>query len=816
VTSTSISFEAQINPELFDTKYHFQYVQQSQFEVSGFTEAAETSGVDLGSAGRAKAAHGFAGGLAPDTTYRFRVVASNENGEVNTPEPAPQVTTFSIFSSGLPDGRAYEMVTPAHKIGEVFAPEPEQALGNTCDECLPGSNGQMMPMQSAPGGDTVAFQGQPFFAGFSASPNEYLGRRTASGWGAESLSSGAFNNFNEQGYMAFPTDLSRSVIYQHEPALSPDAPTRSGRAFDNLYLRDAGGAIQPLITSTDEPPHRSPEEATPDSNGFKVVYAGANAGTGASEPLSHVVFEANDALTGETAVAPKAAEIEPGERCRFTGDDCNLYEWDEGQLRLVNVLPSNASAAPAAVFGSGHELASPQLEAPAVDHAISDDGSRIFWSTPDGQVYVRIDGQETVEVKDHNGRFLTASPDGKKVVLSDGCLYDLEVEQCEDLTQDHSDVHQGGFTGVLGAAEDLSRVYFIDTKILSGEEANANKEKPEDGAFNLYVWQKNAPATFIGGLLPADNARGGNDRYGAWKAAKANRTAQVSPDGRFLTFMSQAALTGYDNAVAGSGSCRLSNTPACSEVFEYDAGAKTLTCVSCNPTGQRPLGPSSLSLIRGAPALPPVRQPDNLTADGEGRIFFESQDVLSPYDTNGHIQDVYEWEPPGVGGCELARGCVFLISSGHGVDDSMFLDSSETGNDAFFVTRERLIAADKDELLDLYDARAPHIQGEAVGFGESVTAPCEGEACQGAPATPPVFGPPASATFSGPGNLASPPVPKANVTPKRLSRAQRLANALRACAKKPKRQRRACRARAEKRYGPVKAKRKHKDNKGGK
>ncbi len=131
-----------------------------------------------------------------------------------------------------------------------------------------------------------------------------------------------------------------------------------------------------------------------------------------------------------------------------------------------------------------------------MDRAISEDGSRIFWSEePSGQLYVRIDGEETREIDD-SGLFLTASADGSKVLLDNGCLYEVDAEACEeDLTQG-----QGGFKGILGSADDLSRIYFIDTAVLTGGEENANGEAAEAGENNLYAWEEGA-ATFVGVLL---------------------------------------------------------------------------------------------------------------------------------------------------------------------------------------------------------------------------------------------------------------------------------------------------------------------------
>jgi hypothetical protein len=730
VTTTSANLRAQVNPKSFDTHYHFEYLTEAKYQANGetFAGAQSTPEVDLGSAGEAQTAHGFAGGLSPDTAYRFRVIAESAGGETTSAEPAPRFVTFAAFPPGLPDGRAYEMVSPPQKAGEVIPPTK-----NICkSECFPGTN-QLMPMQSAPDGEAVLYQGQPFSPGLAAGSDEYLARRGSSGWGTQGLSSPLFSSAGEQGYQAFSPDLSRGVISQVEPSLSPEAPVSGGKSFANLYLRDEDGSLQPLVTGV--PPNRSPGsfDSSGNPNAFRLAYAGANAGSASAPAFGHVAFAANDTLTGPTATAPAAVDGGAAvEKAGFPAN-LNLYEWFEGQLRLINVAPGNSATAPGAVIGSGRLLGTdPQFEAADVDHAISDDGSRIFWSEEaSGQVYVRIDGNETQKIEDP-GRFLTATPSGSKVLLDDGCLYDLEEEECEDLTVDESDVHQGGFQGILGAGKDLSRVYFVDTAVLSGE--NAEHKSPVGGEFNLYAWHEGATA-FIGVLSKDDNT-GSAVEYGDWHAAPPDRTAQVSADGRYLAFVSKVPLTGYDNAQVD-------------EVFEYDAATTTLACASCNPTGQQPLGGSMLSLIRGFPAYPPFPQPGNLSAGGQGRLFFESEDALSPYDTNGSVRDVYEWEPNGVGSCKRAAGCIFLISSGHSSNPAVFLDSSDSGNDAFIVTREQLALADKDEQVDLYDAR---VNGGIPAETETIRSECQGEACQ-----PAAFVPndptPSSSAFNGAGNV---------------------------------------------------------------
>ena len=151
-----------------------------------------------------------------------------------------------------------------------------------------------------------------------------------------------------------------------------------------------------------------------------------------------------------------------------------------------------------------------------------------------------------------------------------------------------------------------------------------------------------------------------------------------------------------------------------------------------------------LRRIQGPPSLP---QPRYLT--DSGRLFFDSQDSLSLADTNEGAEDVYQYEPQGVGGCKRAAGCVDLISAGSEAGDSNFLAADATGKNVFFTTRDRLRLQDRDELIDLYDAR----EGGGIAAETETTRPeCQGESCQPAPVVPavPNLG---SAALRGGGNL---------------------------------------------------------------
>ena len=741
ITEATAELRAQINPNHFGTRYRFQYLTKEAYLAGNesFVGAAETQTAQTSSAGQFGTVQATVSSLAPETRYIFRVAAENSNNE-GSPQYSSVVEgeqgefrTFPLTSPVLPDGRGYELVSPAAKSGEVFPFDPHQELNGSCKEhgesspeCYPGILSLLMPTQVSTDGNSITYVGGPFHPGLSVEANEYLSQRGESGWTTNGLSGPLFVNSQEsQGFRAFSPDLSKSIVYQISPVLSPQAPARGGVGFANLYLRSEDGKLQPLITQA--PPNRSAGQQL--GNGFVVTFGGGNDGTAGSPAFTHLVFGANDALTpADPGVAPAAPGVGVSEN--------NLYEWSNGNLRLINVRP-DGTADPNATIGSGRLLGS---AAPDFDHAISEDGSHVFWSdVASGQVFVRIDGKETREVKD-SGRYLTASADGGKVLLDDGCLYSIATEGCEDLTDG-----TGGFEGLVGSDETLSRVYFVDTNALPGSFESPTHE-PSAGEDNLYGWH-DGTVTFIGTLLSGvsgDNEYGFTP-YGVWKPSSSDRVAQVSSDGRYLAFQSKARLTGYNNeGVEGSECIR------CSQVYEYDAVTNELHCASCNPTGLRPQGKSSLSLIYSREESLgdlPFQQPHNLSSDGNGRLFFNTGDHLSPRDTNGRVSDVYEWEPSGVGSCARAAGCTSLITGGNSPDDSSFVDSTPNGSDAFFITRQQLVPSDTNDQLDLYDAR--------VGGGASASSAhdCAAEACKGQIASSPPQSSAGSNTFAGSGNV---------------------------------------------------------------
>jgi hypothetical protein len=702
----------------------------------GFAGASETpaGGAVLGSGQQPLSAGASVGGLQPDTTYYYRATASSpcnpedEGTLCKASGAAQRFHTFPLEAPELPDHRVYELVSPVQKAGgEVFRLEPSRS---SCYECNTVET-RTFPKQSSPDGEAVVYEGQPFVtSGGGRKENEYLAHRTPSGWQTTNLTPELLNTgAGEIGFKAFDPNFDKGLLAHREPSLSSEAPSE----FANLYGFSSAdpAALSPLIAA--EPPNRS-------SNGFALVYAGA------TPDLSHALFEANDALTGETSFAPEAVDGGLNKN--------NLYESVNGELRLVNVLPDGETL-PGASFGSGTLLRSGE---DAFDNAISTDGSRIFWSDESGQLYLREDGERTREVSDHTGKFLTATPDGSEVLLSDGHLIGIgDEEPVTDLTEG-----KGGFLGIAGRSEDLSAIYFVDTAVLGGEE-NERGEVAQAGSPNLYL-HRDGTTTFIATLekqvpqgSPGDDHIDSpqvNTTVGDWHPAAGRRSAEASPDGRYLAFMSRAPLSGVDSTgncvptTVGSGenAKHIRVTGPCEEVFLYDSRTGRLSCPSCNPAGRAPLGNSALPLNN--PGTNPF-QPQQRFVTDSGRLYFDSQDSLSTFDTNEGFEDVYQHEPEGVGSCEKAGGCVKLISAGTEPVDSNFHAIDESGMNVFFTTRDQLSLKDHDDLIDLYDARE---DGGIASETETSRGECQGEACQ-APVSAPNDPTPGSSTFEGAGNV---------------------------------------------------------------
>ena len=820
VASTSATLSARIDPRGVSTSYRLEYGTSTAYENVLVGNVGAGEGYVLISYPRQ--------GLLPGTTYHFRLVATNVVGGVEVADRT-FTTQAAVSLSVLPDGRAWELVSPADKHGALI--EPTEGVGGDVQAAVDGSAVGYVadePVTDNPPGNAESYVVST--------------RDSSSGWGSqEILPSQSLPEGEEQSGsllvgatlpLLFSPDLAMSVIEPNEAvppsSLSPEATERT------IFLHNTeSGVWTPLVTPADVETGEKFGGSSVNRMHFLT----------ATPDLSHVVFESPYALTKGSLPVPDIKECEGGV---CSGEE-NLYEWREpgvdgcgqvpGCLVQVNVLPDGQGTFNGFLGRYNIDLV----------HVISDDGRWVAWEYKDSNgvhmVYVRdmVEGK-TMQVGDRHAVFQGMSADGSRVFFLDGprvegsVSYDLyELNTVTGVTTDVTGSHGGGEISagvkdaVVGASKDGSYVYFVATGVL----ANGGVR----GGDNLYVAHEQGGVWSIGlvATLSADDEKDwsalqegvpGEIRFSSYQRNE-QITSRVSPGGRFVAFMSDRSLTGYDNRDAVSGQPD-------EEVFEYDASSGRVVCVSCNPSGARPVGvfdsgggvgsllvdregswqghwlAGSMIGWREVQSGRAVYQPRNLS--DSGRLFFESPDALVPRDTNG-LEDVYEYEPvkgpegPSSNDCtsgserfsERSNGCVGLISAGTSGAESAFYDASANGDDVFFLTASKLVSADYDNSFDVYDA---HVCSSSVPCSSEPVRPPEcdsGDSCKAAPAAQPeIFGPAPSATFSGAGNVPPPPT---KPVVKALSRAQKLTRALRACRKKKnRRERGSCERVAHGRY----------------
>jgi hypothetical protein len=835
VTPESARLSVEIDPQGSATRYHFEYGLST-----AYGQRAPESDAD-GGAEEVSATHSLViEHLTSGTVYHYRVVAENAFGTTEGPDRT--FTTTSSSGSALADGRVWEMVSPSAKSGSSMEAISEE--GGLIESSPLGD--ALAYISRAPVGTEAEPEGNQ-----SISDTQLVARRRSPGvWETQDITTpherpAGFHPGRRAEYLSFSSDLSSALV---EPfgatPLSPETTERTP------YVREPNGSYTPIVTAKNV--LAGAKFAGEETGGGD--YVGGLETVGAAPDLSSVEFTSPLALTEELS-APEGSEIR------------SLYRWSGSsqQLQLVSWLAATKEApeTPAASVGDKAFLGDSD---DVTRHAVSSDGNRLVYETegPGGERHlflrymqlgksVQLDIHEDGTSGSGHARFQDASADGHVVYFTDeerltanatgdpneniADLYQCIIHevagelQCEvkivtvPIGPKEASEVQGD---IIGADESGDRVYFVANGRLTPDAvhgncplvANATELPPAATSCNLYVYDAASGETRLVATLS------GRD-FPDWSSESVFNlmwlTGRVSPNGRYLAFMSQRSLTGYDNRDAQSGASD-------EEVFEYDFEDEQLTCVSCKRSGARPEGVFDSGVFPGLlvdrPAVwrgqwvaanvpgwtnvgksgPPVRAPyQSRYLANDGRLFFNSSDNLAPGDANGQF-DVYEYEPGSVGSCGLEAGCVALMSSGRDGGETAFLDAGNEGEDVFFLTAAKLSPKDTDAAYDVYDAHVCTVAADCPAAAGGAPPPCEtSDACRAAPSPQPdIFGAPASSTFNGAGNLA-PPGAAGVVKAKSLTRSQLLAKALKVCRKDAKRKRVSCERRARKRYGAKKS-----------
>ncbi len=334
VITTAADLTAEIATGYLETDYQVEYGITPEYGLR-----APTPEATLAAAGGTQRVVVHVESLQPNTTYYFRLVATNALGTVTA-----SAATFTTYPPGeafsLPDNRVYELVSPPNKNGGEVGGEqeawalPPSALGES----------------SASGGAITYASFTSFGDAQSAElATQYLSTRGPSGWTTHGISPPAApaNNFSleVEKFRIFTSELTAWVFAWPHPPLTEGAPPE----IESLFRGETGSGAYQLINDG------TPRDAGSKSYSVEMV--------GASSDLRHVVFEADEAFT---TGAPTGA--------------WSVYEWTPGApLRLVSVLPGPGEVAAASAHGAGGE--GNFNRGNMLPNLVSADGSRIFWTT---------------------------------------------------------------------------------------------------------------------------------------------------------------------------------------------------------------------------------------------------------------------------------------------------------------------------------------------------------------------------------------------------------------------------------------------------
>ncbi len=275
VEPTAATLQAQINPNESATTYHFEYDTRPYTSSASHGTSLPVPDATIASGTSPVLVSVQLKSLQPGTSYHYRVVVVGElaPGDFETFDGPDETLTTPIppgeargegcvneqlrgeqpFALGLPDCRAYEMVSPADKNDNNIAPPEGQSLARA------SVSGEAITY------DSFGSFAEPLGARFYS---RYVSRRGAGGWSTQDItppySAFASNLYTPYEALVFTPELSMGVVKNEDP-LTKEASA----GCENFYLADIVGGSYQLVSGS------CGEES-------KVV--------GASTDLSHLVF----------------------------------------------------------------------------------------------------------------------------------------------------------------------------------------------------------------------------------------------------------------------------------------------------------------------------------------------------------------------------------------------------------------------------------------------------------------------------------------------------------------------------------------------
>jgi hypothetical protein len=629
-------------------------------------------------------------GLKADTTYHYRVVATNDAAEVEGTEDTLKTYGIDSYVDNcanaqvrkamgavlLPDCRAYELVSAADAAG--YDVRSDLVPGQTPFIARPRAADSLL--YSLNYGKVPGVSGEPT----NHELDPYVATRTGDGWTTSYAGIPVGGPPLQDPFGSKP--LGESEDLSTFAFGGPDicSPCFADGKTGIPLRRDGGPLSQGMLGSLDPGPGAVPDGfvAEPLSgDGTHLIFGSTSAFEGDAATGGDVSIYDRNLLTGATHVVSKTPGGEnlpclqgPGScHSPANGDGIASLAVSEDGSRIV-------VASRVATDSAGNDYWHPYMNigdsASTVDLApgsatgvlfdgMTDDGSAVLYTTAD-----------KLTSDDHD----TSADVYRAAVAADGEVSLTRVssgsgagdtDSCDPVAvPGHNNWNAPGaaspnrcgavaFAGGSGVARGTGAIYFLSPEQLDGGSGVA-------GQPNLYLGAPGASPRFIATLEPSNPAIANavDD-----SAAVGFGDIQVTPSGEFAAFASNRALTGFPN---------IGHTA----IFRYAAGTDQLDCASCPTTRASLTAETGLS-------------PYGLNLADDGRVFYTSTEPLALQDTGG-TTDVYEW----------SAGRISMLSTGRSQTDASLLSASADGVNAFFYTRETLAGNDRNgHTLKIYTAR---------------------------------------------------------------------------------------------------------------
>ncbi len=333
------------------------------------------------------------------------------------------------------------------------------------------------------------------------------------------------------------------------------------------------------------------------------------------------------------------------------------------------------------------------------------DVSRVYMTTT--QKLLNVDTQSGTDLYEYDYR----QPAGQRLRLVTGNSTPANVQ------------------GVQDVSEDGSRVFFVANGVL--DDAVYDDVEPSAAGRNLYLRMDDPEdpvngtpiVRFIATLDAGDQV-----------ATAPSRLGTITPDGRYFTFMSKAALT--DDKLAG-------DTTA--DIYRYDVETGELIRIWTDDPDHNGANRTGTVSHSGISKSGQYANFDwqwsgrgGMTDDGS-TIMFWTDAALAPGDLNG-AGDIYLWREE--------TGTIAMVSDGKdplGAGGAML---AADGTTVLVLTRTRLVPQHTSTSQGMYAYRL----GGGIPLPPAPPTPCQGDECQDQTSAP--DGPRlASVEFAGAGNL---------------------------------------------------------------